>query len=303
MTVRTDTEPRRRLGLRERLSAEWQDYAQAIAPWLIALAFVALEIRRVWNQIAVRYPDFFSWAERAARLDFTNLAHPDWVHGLYPLGYPLLLRLGRELGVDVLRTAFALSIFGGFLGLLGTYWLVRRMTGRWWLAILTELLQACMAFYLFFANLDSTDMLASGLILCAFPLLFSEKRQRTAAFWAGLLVGLSYLIRYTASVTVLLCVLFLLLPFVARRQRESLWITGFFLLGALLGAFPQFLCSFLIKGNPLYNEEARTLWIHLRGSADFIYTWNEAPADIGALEVMFGQPKTLLTHWGKTQYP
>ncbi len=127
---------------------------------------------------------------RAARLDFTNLAHPDWAHSLYPLGYPLLLRLGHELGIDVLRTAFALSIFGGFLGLLGAYWLVRRMTDRWRLAILTELLQARMAFYLFFANLDSTDMLASGLTLCAFPLLLSEKRQRAAAFWGGLLVGL-----------------------------------------------------------------------------------------------------------------
>jgi len=300
LTVQTDVEPRQAVGLRERFVAAWPRYAQAVAPWVIALTFVAVEIRRVSGQIAVRYPDFFGWAERAARLDFTNLSHPDWVQGLYPLGYPLLLRLGRELGVDVLRTAFALSIFGGFLGLLGTYWLVRRMTDRWWLAILAELLQACMAFYLFFGNLDSTDMLASGLILCAFPLLFSEKRQRTAAFWAGLLVGLSYLIRYTASVTVLLCVFFLLVPFLTRRNRESLWITGFFLLGAFIGAFPQFLCSFLIKGNPLYNEEARTLWIHLRGSADFIYTWNEIPADIGVLDVIRGQAGRLLPHWGKT---
>ncbi len=300
LTVQTDAKPRRRLRLRERFTAEWRGYAQAIAPWVIALAFVAVEIRRVWNQIAVRYPDFFGWAERAARLDFTNLTHPDWVHGLYPLGYPLLLRLGHELGVDVLRTAFALSIFGGFLGLLGTYWLVRRMTDHWWLAILTELLQACMAFYLFFANLDSTDMLASGLILCAFPLLLSEGKQRSAAFLAGLLVGLSYLIRYTASVTVLLGVLYLLIPFFMRRNRESLWITAFFLLGAFIGAFPQFLCSFLIKGNPLYNEEARTLWMHLRGSADFIYTWNEIPAHIGVLEVIRGQIGSVLPHWKKT---
>ncbi len=300
LTVQTDAVPGQNVRLRDRLVADWPCYAQAIAPWLIALTFVAVLIRRVSGQIAVRYPDFFGWAERAARLDFTNLAHPDWVHGLYPLGYPLLLRLGRELGVDVLRTAFALSIFGGFLGLLGTYWLVRRMTDRWWLAILTELLQACMAFYLFFANLDSTDMLASGLILCAFPLLLGEKRRRSAAFWAGLLVGLSYLIRYTASVTVLLCVVFLLASFFVRRNRESLWIIGFFLLGAFIGAFPQFLCSFLIKGDPFYNEEARTLSIHLRGSADFIYAWNEIPTDIGVLEVIRGQAGKIFPHWEKT---
>ncbi|MBN2004026.1 MAG: glycosyltransferase family 39 protein [Anaerolineae bacterium] len=281
------------------LRRNWACYAQAIAPWLIALAFVAVEIRRVWVQVAVRYPDFFGWAERAARLDFANLAHPDWVHGLYPLGYPLLLRLGREMGFDVLHTAFAISIFGGFLGLLGTYWLVRRMTDRWWLAILTELLQACMVFYLFYGNLDSTDMLASGLILCAFPLLLVEKRRRMAAFWAGLLVGLSYLIRYTASMTVVSCVFFLSIPFILRRDRESLWGVGAFLLGAFIGAFPQFLCSFLVKGNPFYNEQAHNLWFHLRGSSDYIYAWQEVPMDIGMLEVIRQQPKAFFTHWGQ----
>jgi len=269
-------------------------------PWLIALAFVAVEIRRVWDQITVRYPDFFGWAERAARLDFTNLTHPDWVHGLYPLGYPLLLRVGRELGADVLHTAFALSIFGGFLGLLGTYHLVLRMTGRRWLAVLTELLQACMAFYLFFASLDSTDMLASGLLLCAFPFLLAERRRRTAVFGAGFLTGLSYLIRYTASLTIASCALFLLIPFIVRRDRESLRVTAFFLLGAFIGAFPQLLCSLLIKGNPFYNEQAHNLWFHLRGSSDYIYAWKEVPMDIGILEVIRGQPKAFFTHWWKT---
>jgi len=300
LPVHTDVAHHQTAALRDKLAANWPRYAQAIAPWLIALTFVGVLIRRVSGQIAVRYPDFFGWAERAARLDFTNLAHPDWVYGLYPLGYPLLLRLGRELGVDVLRTAFALSIFGGFLGLLGTYWLIRRMTDRWWLAILTELLQACMVFYLFFANLDATDMLASGLILCAFPLLLVEKRRRSAAFWAGLLVGLSYLIRYTASMTVVPCALFLLLPFVLRRDRESLWIAGSFLLGAFIGAFPQFLCSLLVKGNPLYNEQAHNLWFHLRGSSDYIYAWHEVPKDIGMLEVIRAQPRVFFTHWWQT---
>jgi hypothetical protein len=298
--IQVDALPRQKVGFRDRFATDWARYAQAVAPWLIALIFVVVQIRRVSGQIAVRYPDFFGWAERAARLDFTNLAHPDWVYGLYPLGYPLLLRLGQELGVDVLRTAFALSIFGGFLGLLGTYWLVYRMTGRWWLAFLTELLQACMIFYLFYANLDATDMLASGLILCAFPLLLSEKRRRAASFWAGLLVGLSYLIRYTASMTVLACVAFLLLPLVLRRDRESLWVTGYFLLGAFIGAFPQFLCSFLIKGTPFYNEQAHNLWFHLRGSSDYIYVWHEVPKNIGMLEVIRAQPRVFFSHWWQT---
>ncbi len=271
-----------------------------IVPWFIALAFAAVEVRRVWRQIAVRYPDFFGWAERASQLDFSNLTHPAWVHGLYPLGYPLLLRIGRELGVDVLHTAFALSILGGFLGLVGTYHLVLRMTGQWRLALLTELLQACMAFYLFYASLDSTDMLASGLLLYAFPLLLAEERRWQATFWAGFLMGLSYLIRYTASLTIACGTLFLLMPLLAYRDRGSLRVTGFFLLGAFIGAFPQLLCSLLIKGNPFYNEQAHNLWFHLRGSADYIYAWHEVPMDITLLEVVRGQPRAFFTHWWHT---
>ena len=95
------------------MSARWLNALRVSVPWLIGLAFVVVEVRRVSGQIAVRYPDFSTWAERAASFDIGSLAQWEWVNGLYPLGYPLLLRLGVELGGDVLRTAFAISILGG----------------------------------------------------------------------------------------------------------------------------------------------------------------------------------------------
>jgi hypothetical protein len=140
-----------------RIDRRWIDAARTIVPWLIGLAFVIVEVRRVAGQVAVRYPDFFAWAERAARFDLANFAQWDWVNGLYPLGYQLLLRLGVELGQDVLRTAFAISILGGFLGLVGAFYLVWHMTDNWALAVLSQVALACMSFYLFYANLDATD--------------------------------------------------------------------------------------------------------------------------------------------------
>ena len=165
-----------------------QRLAMPFLPVLVALLFVAGEIRRVANQVAIRYPDFFGWAERAARLNFRDFTDPNWVHGLYPLGYPVLLRLGVELGANVLDTAFALSIFGGFLGLVGTFWLIRRMTDSWELSILSEISLACMSFYLFYANLDATDMLAAGLQICSLALLMGKGIKRWEAGLAGTIV-------------------------------------------------------------------------------------------------------------------
>jgi hypothetical protein len=273
--------------------------------WVIALAFVAVEIRRVADQVTVRYPDFLTWAGRASRFDLRHLAEWQWVDGLYPLGYPLLLRLGVALGLDVLDTAFVISIFGGFLGLLGTFLLIRKITGSWELALFTEAILASTAHYLFFASLDSTDMLASGIMICSLAILFSGGRQRRAAFWSGVLAGLSYLIRYTGSLNILLCTLYLIGLSWARRvkpkqgRRAHRWwtIPAAFLLGAAVGAAPQLIASTLVKGNPFYTAQAHNLWFHVTGGDDYIFDWNAAPLDISLWEVVRTYPKQLVTHW------
>lgn len=277
----------------------WNTRARAAVPWLISLAFVAVEIRRVTGQIAVRYPDFFGWAERAARFDIHHLSQWDWVNGLYPLGYPLLLRLGVELGLDVLRTAFVISILGGLLGLMGTFWLVWRLTENWTLAVFSQAVLACTSFYLFYANLDATDMLAAGLQILSLALLCQRDdhvpRRHLAV--AGLLAGLSYLIRYTASLSIVLCALFLTGLAWRRRQREGLITVAVYLLGALIGAAPQLIASTLVKGNPFYNHQAHNLWFHLKGSSDYIHAWRAVPMDISLWEVISADPGRFFSHW------
>lgn len=276
-----------------------------MAPWIIALVFVAVEVRRVAGQVAVRYPDFFPAAEWASRFDVRHLAQWRWADGLYPMGYRLLLRLGVELGLDVLSTAFVLSILGGLLGLVGTFLLVRRMTGSWALALLTETALASTSYYLFFASLDSTDMLAAGLQILSVATLFAKGKARRTAFIAGLLAGLSYLIRYTASLTILLCTLYLAgyvwsrraRP-VGARTRNRWWMVPFvYLLGAGIGAAPQLIASTLVEGNPFYTIQSRNLWFHVTGGSDYIFEWNTAPEDLTTLEIVLTYPRELLTHW------
>lgn len=278
----------------------WQRRLRTFLPWLVGLLFVVVEVRRVADQIAVRYPDFFGWAERAARFDLHHLANWQWVDGLYPLGYPLLLRLGVALGLDVLRTAFAISILGGFLGLMGTFWLVRRMTGNWTLALLSQITLGCLDFYLFYANLDATDALPAGMQICSFALLLAEEKQRRAAMWAGLLAGASYLLRYTASVTILLSFLYLLGSALAQRRRDGLLAAVYYLLAAGVGASPQLIPSLLLTGNPFYTHQAHNLWFHLLGSDDYIRAWHAVPMDISLWEVVSANPQRFFTHWWET---
>ncbi|MFL7795068.1 MAG: hypothetical protein AB8I69_23215 [Anaerolineae bacterium] len=270
---------------------------QAVIPWLIGLAFVAVEIRRVAGQIAARYPDFYVWADRASRFDLRNLAGWEWVNGLYPLGYPVLLRLGVALGLDVLQAAFVITIAGGFLGLLGVFWLVRRMTNNWTLAILSEVILACTSHYLSYASRDITDTLPAALQICSFALLMGNVQRRRVAFGAGILVGLSYLLRYTASTTIMLSVVFLLGLLLVRRQRALLIAIGLYLLGALIGGLPQLAASALIKGNPIYNVQAHNLWFHLQNSTDYIYDWKTVPLEISVWEVVSADPKLFFSHW------
>ncbi len=286
----------------------WLRRAKSIVPWLIALTFVVVEIRRVAGQVTVRYPDFPAWAERAAQFDLHRLAEWQWVYGLYPLGYPLLLRLGVALGIDVLSTAFTLSIAGGFLGLLGTFFLIQRMAGNWTVALFTQVILACTAHYLFFASLDSTDMLAAGVEICSLAVLFAAERHRRMVFWAGLLAGLSYLIRYTASLTIILCAAYILGAAWTRRpqlKREQgalrWWLSPLpYLLGAAVGAALQLIPSAIIKGNPFYNTQAHNLWFHVSGGGDYIFDWNAVPMDISLWEVVRAYSRELVTHWLET---
>jgi hypothetical protein len=264
---------------------------------LIGLAFVVVEVLRVAGQITARYPDFYVWAERASRLNLDSLSQWEWVNGLYPLGYPVLLRLGVLLGLNVLQVALAYSILGGFLGLLGTFWLVRRMTNNWTLAVLSEVILACTSHYLLYSSRDITDSLPAALQICSFALLMGNLQRRRAAFGAGLLVGLSYLLRYTASTTILLCVVFLLGWALVRRQRYILVATGLYLLGALLGGLPQLAASAIVKGNPIYNVQAHNLWFHLQNSTDYIYDWQAVPLEISLREVISADPALFLSHW------
>jgi len=268
-----------------------------IIPVCIAVLFILVEQQRVSTQIAARYPDFFAFVERAVTFDPINLRAFDWAHGLYPFGYPLLLWVGVRLGLDVLTTAFVLSIAGGAIGLLGTFALVWLLSESYTLAVFTEFTLGCLGQYLYHGSLESTDMLASGLLIASLAMLVYADRQWRWALAAGLVAGFSYLIRYTASLSILVCALYLFALALTRRERVWSIAGAAFLLGALIGGLPQLIASAIVRGNPFYSTQGHNLWFTLTGSVDYLGDWRTMPMDISILEVFRQYPRQVLDHW------
>ncbi len=105
------------------------------------------------------------------------------------------------------------------------------------------------------------------------------------------------MIRYTASLTILLCAVFLIGLAVVHRSKKDGTAVAAYLLGAFVGASPQLIASGVIKGNPFYNHQAHNLWFHLTGSSDYIRDWFAVPMDISLWEVISADPGRFFGHW------
>ena len=74
----------------------WKRTIWVFSSLFLAAALVAVEASHLRGQITIGNLDFFGMAARAKLLTGTLSA---WVNGFYPVGIPLLLRIGLALGL------------------------------------------------------------------------------------------------------------------------------------------------------------------------------------------------------------
>jgi len=272
--------------------------ARAIPALLIPVGFVYIALHHLRFVVTVRNVDYFQFVELAQRLNINSLG--SWVNGMHPNGYPLLVRGGLTIGLDAVRIGHLLSISGGVLLLASVYLLAYRMTNSRWLALLSEAFLATTGYFLYFATWEGNDMLSAGLQGLSLASLSDLLERKKTYFIAGLLAGLAYLIRYTAIVTMALCLLFLVLQALAKRQRSAWVKPTLFLIGFTVGATLQLLPSTLVTGNPFYSVRGRDVWWHVEGRFDFATEWNLAPEDLSLVRVFLSNPDRFMRHWWNT---
>jgi hypothetical protein len=273
----------------------WHQAAWGFGSLMLATALVIVEASHLREQITIGNLDFFGMVERA-RLLPGHLAA--WVNGLYPVGIPLLLRIGLALGLDVVRAGQIGSILGGVLCLYGGALLTWHLTRSRIMALLTMAYLLTTRVILFYSGFEGTDMLAAGLQVLAIGVLARDPRDTRVALLAGTINGLAYLVRYTAMIVLVICLTYLLALALSGPKRGKLWTVPIYGLGFLIGAMPQLGPSLLVKGNPFYQTQAYHIWLKLYANSDFVGAIQQAsPVDITLWELLWLDPRRFVANW------
>ncbi len=241
--------------------------------FILLLCWAALGAHYLAARPLLDLTDSFDFIYRARHL---GPPAGSWFHPLYPLGYPLLLRGVATLVGDYAWAAKAIS-FGAALGVLMLFFATAvRVYGRQGLALLLTTFFAFNTAFWQVAVLDGTDMPALLPMMAALYFLAHLPGLRwQPLLYAGLCLGVSYLIRYAALAmvpAVLLTLLFLLQAGARPRLRQAVA----FVAGFVLAASPQLILALAVKGNPFYNEQYVNVWFGLHGNGDFATHWMQA---------------------------
>ncbi len=287
--------------------------------WLGAVLLVAR------NHLTLSVPgvenDFRVFATRTDSL--TEVFRAD---GFYNLGYPLLLWLVQPLTAgNPFLAARLVAALSGVLLLLAGSWLARSLLARVeWLrerhlhrigGLLALLILALSPFVVQYALYVGSDMPFAAMTALALALLVTALRPvpnvgrglAARVFLAGLAAGGAFLVRHLGLLLLPWGVLACLLLIGRSGSREQLgahqsgWVPRYalplaFLLGFLLAALPQLVVNVAQTGQPLYNQQAKNVWLAVYGNIDW-GRWEEVPNSIPLVEIVLRDPGRFLGNW------
>ncbi|NTV62065.1 MAG: hypothetical protein HGA65_00820, partial [Oscillochloris sp.] len=217
----------------------------------------------------------------------------------YNLGYPLLLWLVRPLFAgNAFLAGRLVAVLCGALFLAGGYWLARAMLppGPALLALLLLALSGFVAQYGLYLGSDMPLAACVSLCVAAFvaggrqPPAPSPLTQRLFLL-AGVFGGLAFLMRHLGLVLLPWGLLVLLLRGRAGHRPALLFAAGFLLMAA-----PQLLINLAQTGSPLYNQQAKNVWLAVYANTDW-GRWGEVPNSISLAEIVLRDPARFLANW------
>ena len=233
--------------------------------------------------------------------------------GFYNLGYPLLLWLARPLAEqNAFLAGRLLAALSGAIFLAGGYWLARTLLapGPAFVALLALALSGFVAQYGLYVGSDMP--FAACMTLCAAALLAGMRAQGDEGgrrglilvALAGLFGGLAFLMRHLGLVLLPWGTLVLLGAAIRREPAAGaaqLSRTGTsylvaYTLAFLLAIAPQLIVNTAQVGQPLYNQQAKNIWLAVYAGTDW-GRWEEAPNTISLSEVVLRDPARFLGNW------
>jgi hypothetical protein len=272
----------------------------AVAAGLCALyGLLLLFFHRYFHDFSLRVYDFLHHAELARAI---AEGRPE-INGFYPLGYPALLALGMRWHHDIFTVGAVISGVAAVSVLFVTYRLVRTLLANEEHGIMPFLglgLVAVSPAFLAHATTPGTDMPHIALLLASLWLIVAavdaDEPGRYLAV-AGVLGGLSYLVRYTSMLVLPALALWLL---IARPWGQATISLGArYMLGFVIAALPQCILSALQQGSPFYNTTlAKNIWVGNYAGALPELQWGQVADSVSLLQVVRLDPGHFLLNWG-----
>lgn len=272
---------------------------------ILAAAALAIWLGAVWlaarDHLTLSRPgvenDFRVFAIRSASLESVFLAD-----GFYNLGYPLLLWLAHPLtdGNPFLAGRLVAALSGGVL-LASGVWLARSLSGGGvWLAGVGLALSPLVVQYALYLGTDMPFAACTALALAALVAATRARRRLWLIGVAGFVGGCAFLMRHLGLALlvwgVIHCVW--LAPPAPDRRRFPIDLRGLLAygLGALLAVSPQLAINTAQVGEPLYNQQAKNVWLAVYADVDW-GRWYEAPDTIMLTDVVLSDPARFFDNW------
>jgi hypothetical protein len=273
------------------LSTRWPQWA---TPWLtvaIVVIWMGALVPAMQAHVTLARPgvenDFRVFATRDT---LSTIFQAD---GFYNLGYPLLLWLVRPFTHDnpFLAARLIALVSGGILIGAG-YWLARCL-----LAPAPSLLAAgflaLSGMVTQYSLLVGSDMPFAALMTLAVAVTFriNTRTHAALALFGGALAGAAFLLRHPALILLLWGGI--TVWYTAGWRMAIVFGTGF-----ILAASPQLTVNILQTGQPLFNQQAKNIWLAVYANTDWS-RWNEVPNSITLHEVIGRDPLRFLGNWGR----
>ena len=211
------------------------------------VAFIVAD-NTIWNQDGI-------WYYITGKEFFDGNSHNIQIINA-PLGTPIIYAVLDDLFGMPSETAKSLSLISGTVIVLFSYFITKNIFGAK-IAIITQIIVAVNAKLHFLSVLALNELMPIALIISSFYFLTKNELKNSDFIIMGVLLGLSFMLRYPAILIILGIVIFLFIR--NKKIRSNALKSGILILVFLTTASPILIFNYMEYENPMENDTSYLL--------------------------------------------
>ena len=208
------------------------------------VAFIVAD-NTIWNQDGI-------WYYITGKEFFDGNSHNIQIINA-PLGTPIIYAVLDDLFGMPSETAKSLSLISGTVIFLFSYFITKNIFGAK-IAIITQIIVAVNAKLHFLSVLALNELMPIALIISSFYFLTKNELKNSDFVIIGILLGLSFMLRYQAILVILGIVIFLFIR--NRKIRYNALKSGILILVFLTTVSPILIFNYMTYENPMETDSS-----------------------------------------------